>query len=512
MFDFKLKLDDPKFARFNNRSTLNGLIRLIRDNRVIPFVGAGMSIDIYHSWASALREMMEGHFGGKETEAKQIEELISNSDYDGAAEKIQKALEGTQYLDRLVEVFDEAKIEDEDLKKMPVWYLTKIFPKTLVITTNFDKVLERVFLLEQYHFVEKIALRHLSEWQADRVKNRSPHYLIKIHGCVAAPDEVVMTKTSYDELYKDPKHIARLRNILTGNTMLFIGCSLNTDRTVKLLQEADLKGHYAILEMNGEEGESEFEERRLFMSRVMQIECIWYPKGEHVYVENILDYIYHYIGGQLKEAQLEVAPKKSRIGRNHSPAQVKESTEATKPAVKPLKKNDTYMIGRYNGKPIDWLILDVQPDKALLIAKDCLFTAPYNDELTRVTWGNCSLRNIGLPRLLNEIFDTEERKQVLRCTNQNPENEYSGISGGKATEDELFLLNIDEVKQYFPYDEARIARLDGVTVWWWLRSPGSFLLGHAANVSSGGSVHDVGSHVSWSEGAVRPAFWLNLES
>jgi hypothetical protein len=41
-------LEDPEFVRIgNNVSTLKKLIAQIRRNKVIPFVGAGMSIGIY---------------------------------------------------------------------------------------------------------------------------------------------------------------------------------------------------------------------------------------------------------------------------------------------------------------------------------------------------------------------------------------------------------------------------------------------------------------------------------
>jgi hypothetical protein len=153
----------------------------------------------------------------------------------------------------------------------------------------------------------------------------------------------------------------------------------------------------------------------------------------------------------------------------------------------------------------------VQTDKALLITKDCLLQAPYNEELMDVTWEKCSPREELLPQLLKQIFDDTEREQVLLWKNRTPDNILYDIPGGADTDDRLFLLSIDEVKQYFPYDKARVARLNGKAVWWWLRSPGDFRR-LAAIVSNDGGVYDYGYRVSRSEGAVRPAFWLNLQS
>ena len=193
-------------------------------------------------------------------------------------------------------------------------------------------------------------------------------------------------------------------------------------------------------------------------------------------------------------------------------SQMQQQLETPRPSVKPPVKNEIYFMGRWNDKPLEWLVLDVLPDRALLIAKDCLLQAPYNEEPKGVTWEECSLRKKLLPKMLEQIFDDDiVRNQVLLKKNRNPDNARYGTPGGADTEDKLFLVSIDEVKQYFPSDEARVAYLNGKAVWWWLRSPGIHS-SIAADVHYGGSVNDGGSGVSQSGGAVRPAFWLNLHS
>ena len=233
-----LDLRDPKFARFGNINTLKSLIDLIKNNNVIPFVGAGMSIDIYGSWGTALERIMDGHIFDQE--AKDIQELINSGSYEEAADEISDSLGMACFLDQMIAVFGEP-VKDDILKEMSVRYLPRIFKNSLVVTTNFDKVLERTFLKEQYAFEEKVVLRHLSDWQAKNAQLGSLHYLIKIHGCISAPDEVVITKKSYDKLYEENLgHIERLRKILEGNHLLFIGCDLKEERTVDLLRKMSL--------------------------------------------------------------------------------------------------------------------------------------------------------------------------------------------------------------------------------------------------------------------------------
>ena len=519
-----LDLKDPEFSRFGNISTLRELTSLIKNNRVVPFVGAGLSIDIYGSWGKALEHIMDGHVFGPD--AVDVQDLIGSGHYEEAAGKIRGLLGVTSFQDQLVAVFGEHLITDEALKKMSVRYLPRLFPDALVVTTNFDKVLERAFLMEQHAFDEKVVLRHLTDWQAENVRRGSLHYLIKIHGCVSAPDEVVMTKSKYMGLYREnSKPFERLRDILNANKLLFIGCGLKEDRTVELMREVGLGGHYAILEMNGEAGDPAFQERKLFMSDQLHMHCIWYPKGEHHYVEDVLEYIYAELTGQLKEVTAvpvtaprvkgELPPAQEafpaaapRTKNNPPPAQVVAPLEVSLSTAKPLVKNEIYTMGRWNCKPLEWLILDVQPDRALLIAKDCLLKAPYNEVYKYVTWEQCSLRNRLLPQLLAQIFDDAERDRVLLWKNTNPGNMQNNAPGGADTEDRLFLLSIDEATQYFPYDEARIARLSGDVVRWWLRSPGDDPIGAALVHNIGGIF--ISGNICSSEIAVRPAFWLKL--
>ncbi|MCL2336048.1 MAG: DUF6273 domain-containing protein, partial [Firmicutes bacterium] len=212
------------------------------------------------------------------------------------------------------------------------------------------------------------------------------------------------------------------------------------------------------------------------------------------------------------EAVESVALEEPLEGRIPAPVKTAQLAKTPKSAAKqPLVKNEIHTMGRWQDKPLEWLVLDVQPDRALLIARDCLLQAPYNEEQKTVTWKQCTLRKNLLPQLLTQIFDATEQNNVLSSNNRNPDNENYGTPGGADTEDKLFLLSIDEVKKYFPYDEARVAHLNGKAVFWWLRSPGlsSYL---AAFVSTGGLVSGNGYLVSWSEGSVRPAFWLNRQS
>jgi hypothetical protein len=176
-------------------------------------------------------------------------------------------------------------------------------------------------------------------------------------------------------------------------------------------------------------------------------------------------------------------------------------------------------------KPITWLVLRCEYDRALVISEKLIDAQPYNDKLESVTWETASLKKWMNEEFMELAFREDEKGRVLMTCNQNPDNELWGIDGGNATWDRVFALSIEEARRYFedngtraaevtPYAETRGAGCtetnDGRRLgWWWLRSPGN-RSSHAARVYNVGGVFDNGGSVNYSSVSVRPAFWLHL--
>lgn len=189
---------------------------------------------------------------------------------------------------------------------------------------------------------------------------------------------------------------------------------------------------------------------------------------------------------------------------------------------------------------IEWVVLDVQDGKVLLLSKYGLEAKRYNKKKTDVTWETCTLRAWLNDDFLNKAFDAEEQSAILTTEVDNSDAQgYSGwiTSGGNNTKDNIFLLSCAEISlyldaKYMENDDgnntaSRIApteyaiengawfddkfqTADGrPSGWWWLRSPGG-LQSEAAFVTSFGSFFD--DSIIDGSVVVRPAFWLNLES
>lgn len=205
--------------------------------------------------------------------------------------------------------------------------------------------------------------------------------------------------------------------------------------------------------------------------------------------------------------------------------------------IKNIKVGDTYKFGSYeqdnktsNGKEeIEWIVLDKDGMSLLLISKYALDCQQYNTSYINVTWETCSLRKWLNGTFLSAAFSSEEQNSIISSTVTADKNPSYSTSPGNNTTDKVFLLSITEVNKYFSSDEARkcaptdYAIAQGAwtndsyktggraTCWWWLRSPSDYS-NYAADVDNGGSVNDRGHIVIRSDGAVRPALWINLGS
>ena len=210
-----------------------------------------------------------------------------------------------------------------------------------------------------------------------------------------------------------------------------------------------------------------------------------------------------------------------------------DGTPVEKPSV---KVNDIVTFGSYeqdglrkNGaEPIEWLVLDVQGDKVLLLSCYALDSKPYNDTYGSTTWEKCTLRNWLNSTFLDTAFTDEEQKKILltEIDNGNAQgNREWRTNGGNNTEDAIFLLSYADTDRYFDGAADRICmptnyavamgadtRIldDGITEagWWWLRSPGEAEY-HAAFVNYDGTryTNAVGNEYL----SVRPALWISLD-
>ena len=197
------------------------------------------------------------------------------------------------------------------------------------------------------------------------------------------------------------------------------------------------------------------------------------------------------------------------------------------------QKTETYTFGSYeqdgstgNGKePIEWLVLDRDGDKALLLSKyalDYQSFMPFYEPVTEpYTWESCSLRRWLNSTFLNAAFDSSERQRLLTTTVITSPGSLHRENGPVTTEDRVFLLSNTEVYAYFANEAATAAEYSAYALsanpWagnstapgaadWWLRTTDGS--DHPDGVYAGGRV---GEGTRAYEGEyVRPAIWVTM--
>lgn len=154
-----------------------------------------------------------------------------------------------------------------------------------------------------------------------------------------------------------------------------------------------------------------------------------------------------------------------------------------------------------NGKePIEWIVLDEQDDKLLVISKYCLVYSRYapipiytytspdgtsfssiegnepgigykyeeedgvlkwvpyeleEDEETLYTWENSELRQYLNGRFLRTAFTGDEQERILVSELQNSDNPIYGTDGGNTTYDMIFVLSLEEAENYFTTENVK---------------------------------------------------------
>jgi len=175
---------------------------------------------------------------------------------------------------------------------------------------------------------------------------------------------------------------------------------------------------------------------------------------------------------------------------------------------------------------IEWLVLEEDGGKVLLLSKFVILDKAYNTEFVPVTWEVCTLRSY----LNNEFFNSfspEERERIAETRVINDDVMSSlwyyanyGITswlvpGGNDTDDRVFLLSHDETMKYFPTDSSRVVRRlkddaynPGADWFWCLRTPGYDNYSVKAIIPTGLDVFSFRINRNF---GIRPALWLYLD-
>ncbi len=185
--------------------------------------------------------------------------------------------------------------------------------------------------------------------------------------------------------------------------------------------------------------------------------------------------------------------------------------------------------------PIEWLVLEVKGDKALLVSRRGLDAMAYNTVNGVYDWSSCSLRKWLNRDFINTAFTDDEKRVIVPTVIVSTLEKYTeGYAFSvNTTKDQVFLLSYAEVSKYLsvlaaesgsarysvPLTDYAARRggntngiLGGKTGWWWLRLPGDNRSVSAVAMGSTANATPVYyMSINNPAGIVRPAIWVTLK-
>ena len=283
-----LTFDQIMDFRTDNRSIYNSIKDRIRS--LTPFVGAGMSTPFYKLWAGSLYEILEKISSTKVK--RSIKKLIREGQYLEAADRLAEKRSIPNIAQDFAELYSPLKIKDQisTIRRNAVYLLPALF-HNMCITTNLDQMLELVYrdwnrdFFGTYLPGERVGL--IREYFRD-----DGHALLKLHGSVQLDgriDEssIVFTGQQYEHHYRPASDLVKeLKTVFISKPLLFLGCSLNQDRTMEVLSEVQQAGmwNYAIVNSDASSSDDKFGQLGK-----QHIRAIIYPDGHHEAVRIILE-------------------------------------------------------------------------------------------------------------------------------------------------------------------------------------------------------------------------------
>ena len=271
----------------------NGNYRKLNDIRnrrenIIPFVGAGVSIECgLYTWMAMLDAVAKEYFT-----AEEIKHMHNAGNCFYYADEIVKAA-GNQHMvmKKITEIFHDTKIVLTDTPRI----ITSSF-SNLIVTTNYDTILEDASR-QNIAASPLIPLLPCLKGQVDAAIQNNSRCLLKLHGSLEETSSFILTTEQYNKFYGNPISMNKplpkyLQKLFTAKKLLFIGCSLESDRTLDMLQKCvendKAISHYAIVPWIEDEKKRILRSRRLTQ---LGIDPIYFPEGEYGSVQKILKYL-----------------------------------------------------------------------------------------------------------------------------------------------------------------------------------------------------------------------------
>lgn len=262
------------------------LIREISERRVVIFIGAGISksaLNQLPTWSNLINNLAENL--QTRTEKKLVSKMVSKGLLLDAAQIVSDGINAPDLATKLTDIF-KVKAPHSDVYKNILSLDAKV-----VITTNYDQFIEKNF----DHFTDSHSPYSVFKQSGTNLLDniRSPsRALIKIHGCISDPSDLILDRSSYFRLkQKNPATFSTLSALFHVNTVLFLGYSVS-DPDMQLILESinqtnqAQNGHYALL------AKMEHPSLQKSLKNSYNISVVEYPRNNHTKAIDMISELY----------------------------------------------------------------------------------------------------------------------------------------------------------------------------------------------------------------------------
>ena len=212
--------------------------------QVVPFVGSGMSVPSgLPMWAQFLMSMQSF----AQCSRSELEQLIRSSSFEEAADLLAASMNPRLIAERIEH---DLRITSPEVVNGSVCLLPGLF-SNLVITTNLDRILEHLYELCGAPFEFMLWGEQLADYRS--LKDPDMRILLKLHGDCQDQKGRILFSGEYEAAYAPNKPSREELGLLYRQySLLFLGCSLGPDRTVRLLEnvatlDLNMPKHFALL-------------------------------------------------------------------------------------------------------------------------------------------------------------------------------------------------------------------------------------------------------------------------
>lgn len=203
----------------SNQSVLD---KLKKDDRIVPFIGSGLSTPYgFPDWPSLVKQM--GKYCSEDAQ-NGVNYFLSRRDYLSCFDAILNDKENQIIKDdsdlkkRVSELFS---IRFIDLHKDSNYFDLVDMEYPLIITTNYDEIIDKI----GRDYYESVIFKNVED-----VKSlENIPVILHLHGLAGFQDKLsmVVTREDYESIYGKDVYKRKIQSLLGNKTILFLGYSLD---------------------------------------------------------------------------------------------------------------------------------------------------------------------------------------------------------------------------------------------------------------------------------------------